>query len=178
MRRRALSRQEQRLQIIEKPASQGRCSKIHVVTLEQAAFLGFTELLFHQRQRESGSLTEQSHRNSVGKPQRVEHELEADFRARHFVLLEQGRSLFRPLHVLLRLLVAHLPHDAPLLTLLHARGSVSPLIEDRRIVTSFLQRLPDCERYYRYLLPLLPLAARWRVGGEGRGRQERELRAP
>jgi glycosyltransferase involved in cell wall biosynthesis len=51
--------------------------------------------------------------------------------------------------------------DAPLYTLLHAPGSVSPAIEDRRIHTSFLQRLPGRERYYRYLLPLLPLAARW-----------------
>ena len=50
---------------------------------------------------------------------------------------------------------------APLYTLLHARGSVSPVIEDRRIITSFLQRLPGSERYYRYLLPLLPVAARW-----------------
>ncbi len=53
--------------------------------------------------------------------------------------------------------------DAPLLTLLHAKGSVSPLIEARRIVTSFLQRLPESERYYRYLLPLLPVAARWQT---------------
>ncbi len=53
--------------------------------------------------------------------------------------------------------------DAPLYTLLHAPGQVSPAIEDRRIVTSFLQRLPGRERYYRYLLPLLPLAARWRL---------------
>lgn len=53
--------------------------------------------------------------------------------------------------------------EAPLLTLLHAKGTVSPLIEARRIITSFLQRLPDSDRYYRYLLPLLPVAARWRV---------------
>ena len=32
--------------------------------------------------------------------------------------------------------------DAPLFTLLHVPGSVSPLIERRRIVTSFVQRLP------------------------------------
>jgi glycosyltransferase involved in cell wall biosynthesis len=53
--------------------------------------------------------------------------------------------------------------DAPIYTLLHARGSVSPLIEDRRIVTTVLQRLPARERYYRYLLPVLPLAARWQL---------------
>src|SRR5208282_4606525 len=27
--------------------------------------------------------------------------------------------------------------------------------------TSFLQRLPHVERYYRYLLPVMPLAIRW-----------------
>ena len=36
--------------------------------------------------------------------------------------------------------------DAPLFTLLHVPGSVSPVIEGRRIVTSFVQRLPDAER--------------------------------
>ena len=84
--------------------------------------------LFHQRQRESGSLAEQSHRNSIGKPQRVEHELEADFRARHFVLLEQGRSLLRPIHVLLRLLIAHLPHDAAGKRDLRMRSGANPQI--------------------------------------------------
>src|SRR5438067_2328214 len=42
--------------------------------------------------------------------------------------------------------------DAPLCTLLHAPGSVSPLIEERRIITSVLQRVPGRQRYYRYLL--------------------------
>jgi glycosyltransferase involved in cell wall biosynthesis len=53
--------------------------------------------------------------------------------------------------------------EAPLLTLLHRRGSVSPMIENRPILTSFLQWLPQVYRYYRYLLPLMPLAARWRI---------------
>src|SRR5262245_55911937 len=54
--------------------------------------------------------------------------------------------------------------DSPLLTLLHHPGSVSPVIEGRRVQTSFLQRLPRVHRYYRYLLPLMPLAASgWRV---------------
>src|SRR5436309_15891644 len=51
--------------------------------------------------------------------------------------------------------------DAPLCTLFHVPGSVSPTIEARPILTSALQRLPRRERYYRYLLPLMPLAARW-----------------
>ena len=50
--------------------------------------------------------------------------------------------------------------DAPLYTLLHVPGSVSPLIERRRIVTSFLQRLPAVESRYRHYLPLFPAAVR------------------
>jgi glycosyltransferase involved in cell wall biosynthesis len=49
--------------------------------------------------------------------------------------------------------------QARLLTLLHDRGSVSPAIEDLAPRTSFLQRLPNVSHYYRYLLPLMPLAA-------------------
>lgn len=48
--------------------------------------------------------------------------------------------------------------SADLFTLLHVPGSVSPVIERRRIVTSFVQRLPDVERRYRAYLPLFPLA--------------------
>ena len=50
--------------------------------------------------------------------------------------------------------------DAPLYTLLHVPGSVSPVIERRRIVTSFLQRLPVVEARYRHYLPLFPAAVR------------------
>jgi glycosyltransferase involved in cell wall biosynthesis len=53
---------------------------------------------------------------------------------------------------------------APLFTLLHRRGSVAPVIERRPLRTSFLQRLPRVERYYRYLLPLMPAAVEsWRL---------------
>jgi glycosyltransferase involved in cell wall biosynthesis len=48
--------------------------------------------------------------------------------------------------------------DADLYTLLHVPGSVEPLIERRRVVTSFIQRLPDAARAYRRYLPLFPLA--------------------
>jgi glycosyltransferase involved in cell wall biosynthesis len=51
--------------------------------------------------------------------------------------------------------------QAPLFTLLHRPGSVSPAIERRPVLTSFLQHLPGVHRYYRYLLPLMPAAARW-----------------
>jgi glycosyltransferase involved in cell wall biosynthesis len=50
--------------------------------------------------------------------------------------------------------------DAPLFTLLHVPGSVSPVIERRRIVTSFVQRLPGAASRYRHYLPLFPAAAR------------------
>jgi glycosyltransferase involved in cell wall biosynthesis len=45
---------------------------------------------------------------------------------------------------------------APLLTLVHVRGSVSPLIESRRIRTSLAQYLPGAGRFYRQYLPLFP----------------------
>jgi glycosyltransferase involved in cell wall biosynthesis len=48
--------------------------------------------------------------------------------------------------------------DADLFTLLHVPGSVSPVIERRRIHTSFLQHLPGVARYYRQYLPLFPAA--------------------
>lgn len=49
---------------------------------------------------------------------------------------------------------------ADLYTLLHVPGSVSPAIERRRIVTSFIQRLPAAARHYRSYLPLFPPAVR------------------
>jgi glycosyltransferase involved in cell wall biosynthesis len=52
---------------------------------------------------------------------------------------------------------------ARLLTLLHKPGSVSAAIERLPIRPSLLNRLPRVDRYYRYLLPLMPLAAGWNV---------------
>ncbi|TVM03408.1 MAG: glycosyltransferase family 4 protein [Candidatus Brocadia sp. WS118] len=48
--------------------------------------------------------------------------------------------------------------DADIFTLLHLRGTVSKIIEDRNIQTSFLQRVPLAKRYYRSFLMLFPLA--------------------
>jgi glycosyltransferase involved in cell wall biosynthesis len=48
--------------------------------------------------------------------------------------------------------------DADLYTLLHVPGAVSPVIEARRIVTSFIQRLPGAARGYRRYLALFPAA--------------------
>lgn len=49
---------------------------------------------------------------------------------------------------------------ADLFTLLHVPGSVSPVIESRRPIPSFLQRVSGIESRYRALLPLFP----WAVG--------------
>jgi glycosyltransferase involved in cell wall biosynthesis len=54
--------------------------------------------------------------------------------------------------------------SAPLFTLLHKPGAVSSVIERRLVRTSFLQQFPGVERYYRYLLPLMPAASEaWRL---------------
>lgn len=48
--------------------------------------------------------------------------------------------------------------DAPIYTLVRKPGALSPELESRRIVTSFLQRMPDAIRRYRSYLPLFPRA--------------------
>jgi glycosyltransferase involved in cell wall biosynthesis len=48
--------------------------------------------------------------------------------------------------------------DAPIYTLLHNKGAMSPLIESKRIVTSFINSLPKKETKYRSYLPLFPTA--------------------
>lgn len=53
--------------------------------------------------------------------------------------------------------------DAPLFTLLHQPGSVSRTIEAHRPQASVLNRLPRVGKYYRYLLPVMPAAARWPI---------------
>ena len=50
--------------------------------------------------------------------------------------------------------------DADLFTLVHVPGAVSSVIERRRIVTSFIQRLPGAAAGYRRYLPLFPAAVR------------------
>lgn len=54
--------------------------------------------------------------------------------------------------------ICELYPDADLFTLFHAPGTVSPTIENRRLVTSMLQRFPFVTTRYRYYLPLFPLA--------------------
>jgi glycosyltransferase involved in cell wall biosynthesis len=53
--------------------------------------------------------------------------------------------------------------SARLFTLFHKPGSVSPAIESVRVRPSRLNLLPKVDRYYRYLLPLMPFEAGWRV---------------
>ena len=48
---------------------------------------------------------------------------------------------------------------APLYTLLNIPGSSSPMIEDRKIVTSFINNWPGVEKNYRKFLPFFPKAA-------------------
>lgn len=45
-----------------------------------------------------------------------------------------------------------------LFTMLHVKGSVSPALEHLRPRTSFVQAMPGLARFYRYALPLFPLA--------------------
>ena len=47
---------------------------------------------------------------------------------------------------------------ADLFTLIHIKGQVSAVIENRKIHASFVQRLPLAKRYYRHYLPLFPTA--------------------
>ena len=54
--------------------------------------------------------------------------------------------------------VCRLFPDADVLTLVHIPGTVSPLIEARRIRTSVVQRLPGAARFYRQYLPVFPVA--------------------
>ncbi len=54
--------------------------------------------------------------------------------------------------------LARLFPTAPIYTLLHVKGSLSPALETREIHTSFAQRLPAVSRFYRHYLPLFPRA--------------------
>jgi len=56
--------------------------------------------------------------------------------------------------------IARLAPRAPIYTLFHLPGTVSPEIESHPIVTSFLQRAPLLRSNYRHYLPLFPAAMR------------------
>ncbi len=48
--------------------------------------------------------------------------------------------------------------QAEIFTLVHKKGTTFPAIEKRKIHTSYLNRIPRIEKFYRYLLPLFPSA--------------------
>jgi glycosyltransferase involved in cell wall biosynthesis len=50
--------------------------------------------------------------------------------------------------------------EADVYTMIHKPGATAARIEERRIVPSWLNRLPGSHTHYRYLLPLMPSAAR------------------
>lgn len=56
-------------------------------------------------------------------------------------------------------LLCELYPSADIFTLVKEEKNLSPTFRGRRIETSWLQRWPGASRYYRYYLPLLPLAA-------------------
>ncbi len=56
--------------------------------------------------------------------------------------------------------IAELYPDATIYTLFSDKTKLSPNLQRHRIKNSFLQYLPGIKRYYRWLLPLLPLAIR------------------
>ena len=53
--------------------------------------------------------------------------------------------------------LAELYPEAPIYTLFFDKTKLSPVLQRRTFVASFLQHLPGIKRYYRFLLPLLPL---------------------
>lgn len=48
--------------------------------------------------------------------------------------------------------------EAPIYTLIYKSGTTSPTIENRKIVTSLLNKIPEVEKHYRKLLPFFPKA--------------------
>jgi len=80
-----------------------------------------------------------------------------DTAGRRVVLVHDWLTGMRGGEKVLESLCRLLP-DSDLITLVHVRGSVSPLIEARRVRTSFVQHLPSPARLYRHYLPLFPTA--------------------
>ncbi len=51
--------------------------------------------------------------------------------------------------------------DAPIYTLIVNHKNLSPFLQTRKVHTSFLQFIPGVEKFYRYLLPIFPLAIKF-----------------
>ena len=56
--------------------------------------------------------------------------------------------------------LAELFPEAPIYTLFATRKNLSPRLKERAIHTSFLQWIPGIDKFYRWLLPIFPLAIR------------------
>lgn len=74
------------------------------------------------------------------------------------VLLHDWLTGFRGGERVLQVFCEMFP-DAPLYTLIHKKGSVPASIENRKIVTSYLNHIPGIHKHYRKFLPLFPHAA-------------------
>ena len=81
-------------------------------------------------------------------------------RARRAVLVHDWLTGMRGGERVLESICRLLP-GADVLTLVHRRGSVSALIENRRVRRSLAGRLPRAARLYRHLLPLYPAVIEW-----------------
>ena len=57
---------------------------------------------------------------------------------------------------------------APIYTLVHVPGSVSPALESHPIHTSFIQKLPGARGHYQRYLPLFPAAIERKLTRTGR----------
>lgn len=77
---------------------------------------------------------------------------------KHVVLLHDWLVGFRGGERVLEALCEMYP-EAPIYTLIHKKGSTSPNIESREIITSWLNLIPGIHKNYRYFLPLMPIAA-------------------
>lgn len=56
--------------------------------------------------------------------------------------------------------LAQLFPEASIYTLFHEPGSMPPVLESRRPVTSLLDAIPSARRHHRWMLPLMPLGVR------------------
>lgn len=73
------------------------------------------------------------------------------------VLMHDWLTGFRGGERVLEVLCEMFP-QSPLYTLLHKKGSIPASIEERKIVTSYLQNIPGIHQHYRKFLPLFPSA--------------------
>lgn len=104
-----------------------------------------------------GDRTERSRTADPGRPEPEIEAVTEVIRRRRVALVHDWLTGMRGGERCLEVFCELFP-GADLYTLLHVPGSVSPLIERRRIVTSFVQRLPAAATRYRHYLPLFPLA--------------------